>query len=250
MDESALYRVLGIPREAGPEEIRRAYRKLVKQFHPDLSQNPATSEQFKRVVKAYKVLSVKVKQRSCIEFPVKETRETGPSWSYRTSGSGAGSRSSNGAASSTGNRTGSGGGAGTDRKKAESARREPNIPVLGNMALTSRAPEMRAFAVKQLGNSGKRSAYFYIRKALFDPAPLVVRSAVEAVATLKIRQSAGELSAVFSRSGTEIRLGVIKAISSIGLSESFVPIITLAMQDSNRAVRNMALELFAAGKGA
>ncbi len=118
------------------------------------------------------------------------------------------------------------------------------------MALNSRAPEMRAFAVKQLGNSGKRSAYFYIRKALFDPVPLVVRSAVEAVGNLKICQSAGELSAVFSRSNTEIRLAVIKSIGSIGLGESFVPIITLAMQDSNRSVRNMAVELFAAGKGA
>ncbi len=52
------YEVLGIDRSAGQEEIKRSYRKLAVQFHPD--RNPgdkAAEEQFKEATEAYKVLS-------------------------------------------------------------------------------------------------------------------------------------------------------------------------------------------------
>lgn len=69
MDDSRLYQILGLRRGASQEEIKSAYRRLVKQLHPDLSHTPATSEQFKRVVRAYKVLSVRQVDGSCIQFP-------------------------------------------------------------------------------------------------------------------------------------------------------------------------------------
>ena len=37
------YQILGVPRTAGAEEIRKAFRKLARQFHPDVAKNKALS---------------------------------------------------------------------------------------------------------------------------------------------------------------------------------------------------------------
>lgn len=50
------YAVLGVPRTATAEEIDRAYRKLARQHHPDVSQAKDAEEKFKRVGEAYEVL--------------------------------------------------------------------------------------------------------------------------------------------------------------------------------------------------
>src|SRR6476620_6389167 len=59
------YKVLGVPRDAPDEEIRRVYRKLAKQLHPDLNpSNPAASEErFKKVSAAYDIVGDPAKRR-------------------------------------------------------------------------------------------------------------------------------------------------------------------------------------------
>ncbi|MEO6821223.1 MAG: molecular chaperone DnaJ [Candidatus Nanopelagicales bacterium] len=52
-----LYAVLGVAHDATPEEIKRAYRKLARELHPDVTQDPATQDRFKEVTAAYEVLS-------------------------------------------------------------------------------------------------------------------------------------------------------------------------------------------------
>ncbi|GAA4693592.1 molecular chaperone DnaJ [Nocardioides nanhaiensis] len=52
-----LYDLLGVTREAEADEIKKAYRKLARQLHPDVNPDPATQERFKEVSAAYEVLS-------------------------------------------------------------------------------------------------------------------------------------------------------------------------------------------------
>jgi molecular chaperone DnaJ len=52
-----LYDLLGVSRDADTDAIKKAYRKLARQYHPDVNPDPATQERFKEVSRAYEVLS-------------------------------------------------------------------------------------------------------------------------------------------------------------------------------------------------
>ena len=52
------YQILNIKRDASPEEIKKAYRKLARKYHPDVNPGDKQSEErFKKISQAYDVLS-------------------------------------------------------------------------------------------------------------------------------------------------------------------------------------------------
>ena len=55
------YDILGVSKSASPEEIKRAYRKLAHQYHPDKGQG--NEEKFKQVNEAYQVLGNQEKRK-------------------------------------------------------------------------------------------------------------------------------------------------------------------------------------------
>jgi molecular chaperone DnaJ len=51
------YATLGVRRDAGADEIKKAYRRLARELHPDVNPDPATHDKFKEITQAYEVLS-------------------------------------------------------------------------------------------------------------------------------------------------------------------------------------------------
>ncbi|HEX4780692.1 MAG TPA: DnaJ C-terminal domain-containing protein [Usitatibacter sp.] len=62
------YAILGVKREAGADEIKKAYRKLAQKFHPDVSKDPKGEEKFKEIAEAYQTLKDPEKRKAYDEL--------------------------------------------------------------------------------------------------------------------------------------------------------------------------------------
>lgn len=62
------YDVLGVSKDASADEIKKAYRKLSKKYHPDLNHEPGAEERFKEVNDAYEILGDPQKKAQYDQF--------------------------------------------------------------------------------------------------------------------------------------------------------------------------------------
>src|SRR2546422_9573467 len=62
------YETLGVPRTASDDEIKKAFRKLARKYHPDVAKGKGTEEKFKEVNEAYEVLGDAAKRKKYDEL--------------------------------------------------------------------------------------------------------------------------------------------------------------------------------------
>ncbi|XP_050286550.1 uncharacterized protein LOC126725728 isoform X1 [Quercus robur] len=80
------YATLGVPKSASSKEIKAAYRKLARQYHPDVNKQPGATEKFKEISAAYEVLSDDKKRALYDQYGEAGVKSTvgGPSNAYTT----------------------------------------------------------------------------------------------------------------------------------------------------------------------
>jgi DnaJ-class molecular chaperone len=82
-----LYAILGVSRDASQDEIKRAYRRLAKELHPDLNPDkPEVAERFKQVTAAYDILSDPERRARYDRGEIDATGQERPRYQYRDFG--------------------------------------------------------------------------------------------------------------------------------------------------------------------
>ncbi len=111
---------------------------------------------------------------------------------------------------------------------------------LGQVLASAPEPGARAAAARALGLSGRTAAYVFLRRALYDRADEVSLEAVRAVALLGARQSEGEVAALYSRSGAQLKRRILELALATG-ERLFRSTIDAATGDEDPALRALAV---------
>jgi curved DNA-binding protein len=185
------YQILGVARSAKPDEIKRAYRKLARELHPDVNKAPDAQKKFTEIQNAYDVLSDETKRAQYDQYG--ETFASaggasggGPRWSS-TGGGGRGGSGANFDMDDLSSMFDAmfGGGAArggpTSQKRAHKARRsqpEPEVePIRHDLHITFITAAKGGTESLQLQTSaGKRTVEVNIPAGIQDGATLRVRN--------------------------------------------------------------------------
>ena len=82
MTQKDYYKTMGLSRDASDKDIKLAYRRLARKYHPDLNKEPNAEEQFKALGEAYEVLKDPEKRRQYDQFGAEP--QQAPPYEWRT----------------------------------------------------------------------------------------------------------------------------------------------------------------------
>jgi hypothetical protein len=102
---------------------------------------------------------------------------------------------------------------------------------LGSDLATHPDPERRRIAATRIGLTGKRSAWVFLRKGLYDSDPAVIAASVRAAAVLGLAQGAGEIAGAYERAGPDLRDAILDTARATGDS-LFSAALEVAASDS------------------
>lgn len=203
MEELRFYRTLGLPAGANINQIKSAYRLLAKKYHPDITRDPDSGEQFRRISTAYKNLVAKEQKSAFFYSTLRRPRRTTP------------------------------------EQDGDS------LYTIGKTLVEGKTPEMRAFAARRLGLSGRKGSYIYLKRALRDSSETVVLAVLDAVGKLRMRSSITDLAELFDTGSRAIKMGILEAIERMSIPQASIDILTWGMQSQDRSLRLKSLSLFA-----
>jgi HEAT repeat protein len=107
---------------------------------------------------------------------------------------------------------------------------------LGRILAEDADPGAREAATRRLGLTGRTAAYVFLRRALYDADEGVAKAAVRAVALLGTRQAAGEVAALYSRSGLELRRHIVETAAATP-EPLFLPVLRAARAEADPVLR-------------
>ncbi len=113
---------------------------------------------------------------------------------------------------------------------------------LGAVLATHTDPEKRRLAANRLGLSGKRSAWVFLRKGLYDAEPAVVASCVRSAAVLGLVQGSAEIAGAYERAGPALRDAILEIAKATG-DGLFAATLETAKNDDDPRRRMAALAL-------
>jgi curved DNA-binding protein len=87
MDYKDYYKIMGLNRDASAKDVKIAYRRLARKYHPDISKEPNAEEKFKELGEAYEVLKDPEKRKVYDQYG--QTRDTNQQQAYSSWNTGA-----------------------------------------------------------------------------------------------------------------------------------------------------------------
>ncbi len=122
------------------------------------------------------------------------------------------------------------------------AEAQGDLFALGRILASDPDPRHRAQAARELGLSGRKSAFVFLRPALYDASEGVAIAAVRASALIGAHQAEGEVAALYSRSSTLMRRKILESAEGTG-EKLFRQTIAAAKRDPDPGLALIALRL-------